>query len=221
MRCQKCNTLNIEEAIRCTSCGVILKSGITHPLEPEKEQSFFIQWLKAFVTNIVRPRGLKLWIIVGCTLIFLVPALIGTFFTFIAKPYLLGQHVSSVSPEKKAIVQQDLDLIEQSRHQLTAIKTEISSYYAIHHQYPKSFMVFKGKPWENVQISMNAKGYLLADIKASHAMTLVFVPFINQQKQLAWDCYLQGFDSSLADTGCIEISQIDDIPVNGMSIYKN
>ena len=219
MICQKCNTPNIEEAIRCTRCGVILESGLTN--NPEKEQSFFIRWLKAFMMNIIRPRGLKLWIIVGCTLVFLVPALVGTFFAFIAKPYLLEQHVSSVPPEKKAIIQQDLHLIEQSRHQLTAIKTEISSYYAIHHQYPRSLTALKSKPWKNEQISMNSKGYLLADIKASQAVTLVFVPFINQQKQLAWDCYLQGFDSSLADTACVEISQIQDIPIKGGSIYTN
>ena len=219
MKCQNCKTDNIQEAIRCSNCGIKLKAETSSSAKPQ--QGFFIRWLKAFMMNIIRPRGLKLWIIVGCTLVFLVPALVGTFFAFIAKPYLLEQHVSSVPPEKKAIVQQDLHLIEQSRHQLTAIKTEISSYYAIHHQYPRSLTALKSKPWKNEQISMNSKGYLLADIKASQAVTLVFVPFINQQKQLAWDCYLQGFDSSLADTACVEISQIQDIPIKGGSIYTN
>ncbi len=219
MRCQKCNTPNIEEAIRCTSCGVILNSA-TISSSP-KEPSFFMRWLKAFAINIIRPRGLKLWIVIGCTLIFLVPALMGTFFAYIAKPYLLEQNVSSFSPEKKAIVQQDLDLIEQSRHHLTAIKSEIAGYYAIHHQYPSSLTVLKNEPWQNDQISMNEKGYLLVKINGSQSMTMVFVPFFNQQEQLAWDCYLQGFDSSQVNTGCIEISQIEDIPFKGASIYKH
>ncbi|WP_265937142.1 hypothetical protein [Acinetobacter sp. WCHAc060033] len=44
---------------------------------------------------------------------------------------------------------------------------------------------------------------------------------MNQHKQLVWDCYLSGFDSSLADTACVEISQIQDIPIKGGSIYTN
>ncbi|AXQ23026.1 hypothetical protein BEN71_13480 [Acinetobacter wuhouensis] len=219
MICQKCHTPNIEEAIRCASCGIALKIITVRSVKPEP--SFFIRWLKAFIGNILRPKGLKLWIIIGCTLMFLVPALIGTFFTFIAKPYLLEQHTASSSSKNTASVPHDLNLIEQSRHDLTAIKSEIAGYYAIHHRYPRSLSELKNKPWQNDQISMNGKGYLITDIQGSQPMTMIFVPFLNQHKQLVWDCYLSGFDSSLADTGCIEMSQIQDIPIKGVSIYKN
>ena len=220
MKCQKCHTENIQEAMKCSNCS--LRFDKQKKIKPAQvKQNPFVLWLKEFIKHIIFPRGLKLWIIIGCFILFVLPALFGTIIAYFSKNYLIAQHsensktAQKLSQSEQEQLHTELHLIKINQDRLKGIQKEINDYFLMNDHYPKTLEILNNKSvLADKTISMNALGYLIVQIEPSKPIIMIAVPFKQANKQLAWDCYILGFDSNLADTECVEISSINDIPVS-------
>lgn len=228
MQCQRCNTQNIKEAIRCSNCGVKLKIQPTlSSHKVESNQSIFVVWFKEFIKHIVRPRGIKLWIIIVCSVLFVLPAFVSTLVIFVVKPYLIERQKENISKEYDGSqhdtqrLEIDLNAIQKNQTKANDVKKAIQTFYSQNKHYPAKLIDLKGFDLESYDnFSMNHLGYLIVKIEASTPIKMIIVPFLNSDKNLTWDCYITGFDSALAETRCIEISSIDEIPENPQPLLK-
>lgn len=228
MKCQKCGNENINEAVICSNCGSKLKIQPKQKIQAQNQQRSaqfgFKSWLIQFIQHLIKPKGFKLWIIVGSFVCFALVPLIVTLGLYIVMPYVQQWQrdriavYQKVSPQEQAQLKADFDLVMKTKAKLKDIQDRVQVFYTETRHYPKSLSVLKGINLDLYpMIKMQENGYLVTEINTSRNIKMYLVPFIVNQK-LHWDCYLSGIDSSQISTGCIEVSTANDIPQNNISI---